>query len=84
MKCPQDLEPPYRIAKAKFEQKKYHECIEFCETAIKVGKKNKGDVKVVANAYVLEGKAKVELGEEDKGQEDIEKAVAFLTNALFG
>ena len=79
MNCPQDLEPPYRIAKAKFEQKKYKECIELCDTAVKVGKKNKGDVKIVANAYVLEGKAKIELGEEDRGQEDIEKAVAFLT-----
>ena len=34
---PFDLEPPYRIAMAKFEQKKYHECIYHCETAVKVG-----------------------------------------------
>ena len=34
---PLDLEPPYRIAKAKFEQKIYHDCIYFCETAVKVG-----------------------------------------------
>ena len=40
---------------------------------------NKGDVKIVANAYVLEGRAKIELGDSDKGQEDIEKAVTFLT-----
>ena len=40
---------------------------------------NKGDVKIVANAYVLEGRAKIELGDSDEGQEDIEKAVTFLT-----
>jgi len=75
---PSDLEPPYRIARAKFEQKVFHECIYHCETAVKVGKMNKGDVKIVANAYVLGGRAKIELGDSDKGREDIEKAVTFL------
>ena len=76
----QNLEFPYRIAMSKFKQKKYDDCIEFCGKAVKVGKRNKGDVKVVAKAYVLEGNARIEAGEADRGREAIEKAVTFLTS----
>ena len=76
---PQDPEFPYCIAKSKFEQKKYSDCIEFCAIAVEVGKKNEFGVLFVANAYVLEGNAKIELGEVDKGRKAMEKAVSFLT-----
>ena len=75
---PREVAYPHLVAKVKFDQKEYGECIEYCRKAIKVGKENKGDVNVVAKAYVLRGRARIEAGEPDRGREDIEKAVTFL------
>ena len=75
---PREVSYPHLIARVKFEQKEYEDCIEFCKRAVKVGKENKGDVKVVAKAYVLQGRARIETGEPDRGKADIEKAATFL------
>ena len=71
---------PFRLAEAKFEQKKYEECVEICSMAIKVGKENKGNVKLVASTMVLRGRAQKEQGRYDKAKADVEKAHNFLTS----
>ena len=75
---PREVAYRHHIAKLKFEQKKYGECIKYCRRTVKVGKENKGDVKVVAKAYILRGRARIEIGEPDRGKADIEKAVTFF------
>ena len=76
---PRDVGYPYLIAKVKFHQKKYDECIEYCKNAVRVGKEYKGDVKIVAKAYVRQGRAKIAMGKLDEGKKDIEKAIDFLS-----
>ena len=70
--------PLSHIAKAKFAQEKYKECAEFCTKAVGVGKKNKANGKILANAVALRGKAHKEMGESAEAKEDFEKAVKFL------
>ena len=62
------------------EQKNYDDCIEICSKAIKVGKENKGSVKLVAASMVLRGQALKEQGKMDKALADVEKADKFLTS----
>ena len=76
---PKDTTFIYHIAKICFEKKRYSESIKFCSRAIKVGKEQKANVKMVAKTMAMRGRAHKELGEMEKFTEDIEKAVKFLT-----
>ena len=49
------------IAEAKHQQKKYAECVEFCERAVKVGKENKADAEKVEKALALQAAAEKDL-----------------------
>ena len=76
---PKEVTFPYRLAETKFEQGKYSECVEYCSRAIKVGKENKGSVRMVARSQVLRGRGWREQGNVDKARADVEKAITFLT-----
>ena len=76
---PRDMFPIYHIGNIKFEQEEYAECVKVYTNAIKVGKENKANVKMVANAMAMRGKAYKQLGEETKFKEDLEKAIKFLS-----
>ena len=76
---PKEMTFTYRIAKIHLEQKNYTESIRFCTKAIKVGKEQKANVKMVAKAMAMRGRAHKECGETTKYEEDIDKAVKFLT-----
>ena len=77
---PNEVAYHFRLAEAKFEQKRYAECVEICSRTIKVGKENKGSVKMVASSMVMRGKAQKEQGKLDKANADAEKAINFLTS----
>ena len=84
---PKEMMFLYHIARIHSEQKNYKESIKFCSRAIKVGKEQKANVKMVAKAMAMRGRAHKELGEVDKFKEDLDKAVKFLTtiaNVKFG
>ena len=84
---PKEMTFIYNIAKIHLEKKNYAESIKFCTRAIKVGKEQKANVKMVAKTMAMRGRAHKELGEVDKFKEDIDKAVKFLTtiaNVKFG
>ena len=66
------------IAKIHLKKKDYAECVRFCTTAIKVGKEQKANVKTVARAMALRGRAHKKLGDVEKFREDTEKAMNFL------
>ena len=68
----------FHIAKIHLEQKNYAESIRLFTKAIKVGKEQKANVKMVAKAMAMRGRAYKEHGETDKFEKDIEKAVDFL------
>ena len=76
---PKEMSFIYHLAKIHLEQKKYPECIRLSTKAIKVGKEQKANVKMVAKAMAMRGRAHRELGERDKYEEDVEKAVKFLS-----
>ena len=76
---PKEVSFRHRLAETKFKQGKYEECIEYCSKAIKVGKENKGSVKIVARSQALRGRAWKEQGDVDKARADVQKAVTFLT-----
>ena len=76
---PRDMSPVYHVANIKFEQEEYAECVKCFTKAIKVGKENKANVKMVAKAMAMRGRAYKQLGEETKFKEDLEKAVKFLS-----
>ena len=69
-----------RLAEAKYAQHKYEECVELCNRAIKVGKENKGNVKLVASSMALRGRARKAQGKLDEVKTDVEKANKFLTS----
>ena len=75
---PKDMSLIYQIAKIHLEMKNYADCINFSAKAIKVGKENRANVKMVSKAYVMRAKAHKELGETDKFQDNIAKAVKYL------
>ena len=75
---PKEMTVIYQIAKIHLEQKNYAESINFFTKAIKVGKEQQKNVKMVAKAYVKRGKAHKERGETDKFEENIAKAVKYL------
>lgn len=75
---PKEMTFIYHIAKIHLEQKNYTESIRFCTKAIKVGKEQKANVKMVAKAMAMRGRAHKGRGETDKFEEDIYKAVDFL------
>ena len=76
---PKEMTFIYHIAKIHLEQKNYAESIRFSTKAIKVGKEEKANVKMVAKAMAMRGRAHKECGETTKYEEDIDKAVKFLT-----
>ena len=75
---PTEMTHIYHIAKTHLKKKNYAECITFCTRAIKVGKEQKANVKMVAKAMAMRGKAHKKRGEMEKFKEDIEKAMNFL------
>jgi len=75
---PKEMTFIYHIAKIHLEQKNYAESIRFSTKAIKVGKEEKANVKMVAKAMAMRGRAHKGRGETDKFEEDIGKAVKFL------
>ena len=77
---PTEVSLHFHVARVKFEQKKYGECIEFCNKAVKVGKENKGNVKMVASSRILCGMAWKRQGNIAKGKAEVEKAHNFLVN----
>ena len=77
--APRVMSPVYHVAKIKFKQEEYAECVKFYTKAIKVGKENKANVKMVAKAMAMRGRAYKQLGEETKFKENLEKAVKFLS-----
>ena len=84
---PKEMTFIYNIAKINLEKKSFTDSIRFCTKAIKVGKEQKASVKMVAKTMAMRGRAHKELGEVEKFNEDIDKAVKFLTtiaNVKFG
>ena len=77
---PNEIANHYHLAKTMCEQKKYEECVEICSNAIKVGKKNKGSVKLVAASMVLKGQAMKEQEDMDGAFAHVEKAYQFLSS----
>ena len=75
---PKDMTFIYHVAKIHFEKKSYSESISFCSRAIKVGKEQKANVKMVAKAMAMRGRAHKGLGDMAKHREEVEKAVNFL------
>ena len=75
---PKDTTFIYHIAKIYFEKKRYSESIKFCSRAIKVGKEQKANVKMVAKTMAMRGRAHKKLGDVEKFREDTEKAMNFL------
>ena len=76
---PKEMSSVYHAANIKFEQEKFAECVKFYTKAIKIGKEYKANVKMVAKAMAMRGKAFKQLGEMGKFREDLEKAVKFLS-----
>ena len=70
------------IAEAKHQQKKYAECVEFCERAVKVGKENKADAEKVEKALALQAAAENSLGDESYTKNDFESAIKHHLNAV--
>ena len=75
---PKEMNFIYQTAKIHLEQKNYAESIRLFTKAIKVGKEQKANVKTVAKAMAMRGRAHKGKGETDKFEKDIEKAVDFL------
>ena len=75
---PKEMTIIYHIAKIHLEQKNYAESIRLFTKAIKVGKEHKANVKMVAKAMAMRGRAHKCNGETNKFEEDIAKAVNFL------
>ena len=76
---PKEMSFVYHAANIKFEQGRFADCVKFYTKAIKLGKEHKANVKMVAKAMAMRGKAFKELGEMGKFKDDIEKAVKFLS-----
>ena len=77
---PNEIAYHYHLAKTMCEQKKYEECLEICSNAIKVGKENKGSVKLVAASMVLKGQVMKEQEDVDRAWAHVEKAYRFLSS----
>jgi len=75
---PKEMNFIYQTAKIHLEQKNYAESIRLFTKAIKVGKEQKANVKMVAKAMAMRGRAHKGKGETDKFEKDIKKAVDFL------
>ena len=80
---PKEMTYIFHTARIHFEQKNYVESIKFCTKAYKVGKEQKANVKMVAKALAMRGKAYKGLGETKKFEEDIEKAIKFLSTIAY-
>ena len=70
------------IAEAKHQQKKYAECIEFCERAVKIGRGNGSDAEKVEKALALQATAENSLGDEAYTKSDFESAVSHHLKAV--
>ena len=75
---PTEMSYIHQIAKVCLKKKDYAECVKFCTMAIKVGKEQRANVKMVAKAMAMRGRAHKKLGEIEKFKEDTEKAMNFL------
>ena len=76
---PENMSPMYKIANIRYEQENYAECVKVLTIAIKVGKNNKANVKMVAKAMVMRGRSYKQLGDNLKFEEDLKKAINFLS-----
>ena len=77
---PNEIANHYHLAKTMIEQKRYEECVEICSNAIKVGKENKGSVKLVAASMVLKGQVMKEKEDMEMAIAHVEKAHKFLSS----
>ena len=80
---PKEMTYIFHTARIHLEQKNYSESIKFCTKAYKVGKEQKANVKMVAKALAMRGRAHKGLGETEKYEEDIDKAVKFLKTIAY-
>ena len=77
---PKEMTVIYQIGKIHLEQKNYAESIKFLTKAYKIGKEQQKNVKMMAKAMALRGRAHKELGKTDKFEEDIARALKYLKN----
>ena len=73
-----DLRSMYYIAKCMLKSTNFKDTIQQCRITIHNGIRVKGDVKIIARAYVLKGRVNIHMNKCTEGTEDIEKAITFL------
>ena len=79
---PKDMMTLYNITFIKFQQEKFEECVENCIRAVKVGKENGADDKMLGEVFKLHAKVENHVGLDAYKKGDFETAISHHEKAV--